>query len=253
MQDNGGGSIDYGGAYSNANDFRDASPVRSFFRNKWVRLILILDILAIVAVIGIIIWNNTKTATINFSIAPLDAKIQIDGTGEYYNGSYQVHPGTHTITISHDGLEPKTFTMDLASGYNTTLTTFLAGADNNFDFYTLKDSYGSFQQLAAIASYLNNLTTDQDTSAESFISNFQYNYDLYQTALPIDYIEREGVGRNRSLVLDITIKANYDDVCTKLLCVKALMALTDDKSIVDRLLREKGFNPEVLQIEYQVF
>lgn len=57
------------------------SPVRQFFRHKWVRLILALDVVAIVAVVGILIWNATKTATINFSVAPIDASIQIGGLG----------------------------------------------------------------------------------------------------------------------------------------------------------------------------
>ena len=226
----------------------NVSALKQFFRNKWVRVILVADVLAIIATIGVLIWNATKTATINFSIAPIDAKIQIDGHGEYYNGSYNLHPGNYTVSISHDNLVTKTFNLELKSGYDTTITAFLTGENGNLEFYTLKDNFESFQKLAQIASKGNNATTDQDTSAESFIQNFQQAYALWQSELPIRYAVH---GEYGYLVKDVTIRANYN--CIHYLCIEALMRGTDDEDLVSSLLEEKGFNLEEYEIEYKIY
>lgn len=226
------------------------SPVRAFLRNKWVRAILIIDVFAIIAVVGFIIWNATKTAIINFNVAPVDAKIQIDGRGEYYNGSYQVHPGTHEITISHDGLTTKTFTIDLQSGYNTTLAAFLKGEGDNFDFYTLKDNYSSFEKLAEIASNSNNITTDHDTSAQQFITDFQQNYQLYQSILPTEiynYQEDDGMYTTTQYIV---ISANNSLECQKTLCIEAKMIISDDQNFIQNLLQERGFNLNYCEVTY---
>lgn len=232
------------------------SAFRQFLRNKWVRLILIIDAVAIIAIIGVIIWNTTKTATINFSIAPVDAKIQIDGQGEYYNGSYQVHPGNHTITISHDGLISKTFTMDLKSGYDTTLTTFLKGEGDNFDFYTLRDNYESFQKLSKIASAGNNLTTDEDPSASDFIQNFERNYELYQTILPINYSNQiETILPDGSpwyvTTRAFNIERSSSSECQKTLCLKAVISILDDNNFISEILQEKGFELNFCEVKYE--
>jgi len=232
------------------------SAFRQFLRNKWVRLILIIDIVAVIVIIGIIVWNTTKTATINFSITPIDAKIQIDGQGEYYNGSYQVHPGNHTITISHDGLAPKTFTMDLKSGYDTTLTAFLKGEGNNFDFYTLRDNYSSFQKLAQIANIGDNSTTDRDTSAEDFIQKFEQNYELYQTILPINYSDQtETILPNGSpwyvTTRAFNIERNNNNECQKTLCLKAVISILDNNDLISEILQEKGFDLNFCEVKYE--
>ena len=63
------------------------SPLKAFFKNKWVRLILILDIAAIIAIVVIIIINSTRVSTLVFDIAPLDATISVNGDEHYKNGA----------------------------------------------------------------------------------------------------------------------------------------------------------------------
>ena len=228
------------------------SPVKAFFRNKWVKLILVINVLAIIAVIGVIVFNVTKTVVINFDVAPVDAKIQIDGFGNYSSGSYNIHPGNHEITISHDGLITKTFTMDLQSGHDATLIAFLSGENNNFEFYELRDNYDSFQQLAAIASEGKNTTTDQDTSAAEFITHFKHAYDLWQNNLPIEYSNYENTEDGYTkLTVGVTIKKNYDD-CQKYLCIKAVIKGAD-KNYADQLLIDKGFDLEDYEVIYKLF
>lgn len=228
------------------------SAVKAFFRNRWVRAILIIDVLAIIAIVGVIVWNATKNSTINFNVTPIGAKIQIDGQGEYYNGSYQIHPGTHEITISHDSLTTKTFTLDLQPGYSTTLVAFLSN-NGDFDFYTLKGNYGSFQKLAEIAAASNNLTTDQDTSAYQFIADYQQAYSLWQNNLPIEYSDYGPAdGGWTKLDKGVTIRTSSDDDCQLTLCINAIY-IGASIDFVNQLLIDNGFNLEDYEIKYKVY
>lgn len=225
------------------------SPVQAFFRNKWVRLILIVDVIAVIVVIGFLIWNATKTAIINFSVAPLDAKIQIDGHGEYSNGSYNVHPGNHTITISHDGLTTKTFDLDLQSGYSTTITTFLSD-NGNFDFYELKDNYGSFQKLAAIASAGDNLTTDHDTSAEQFIASLEHTLSILEILPIIGHIDANPEAGTFLAGFAIHDGENKAE-CEKTACLLVNYYGINYETAVTEAIKNTGYNPTDYQLVYE--
>lgn len=230
------------------------TPIGNFFRNKWVRLILVIDVLAIIGIIAVIIYNSAKNAIIDFTIAPIDATITVNGDSGYHNGSFQFFPGTYEITISHEGLDSKTFNIDLQPNSNIAITTFLS-ENGNFDFYEFKDNYSSYLMLERIAAASDNQTTDRDTSAEPFIANFQKNYNLYQTELPINYTERiPSSERGITVAYDLTIRRTSDkSSCIKYLCIEAFMTLTDDKNLVNSMLEDLGFNLEDFEIEYKIY
>lgn len=222
------------------------SPLRQFFRNKWVKLIIVIDIIAVVVVVAILVNNVTKTAIINFNVAPVDAKIQLNGQGDYNNGSYQVHPGNYKVTISHDGLESKTFDLDLQSDYNTTLTAFLKGTNDNFDFYTYKINYDSLQKLISIASEGNNLTTDQDPSAETFIANYQTMKDMLEK-LPIEHQSINSAHPDDSTFFAINVGTD----CERTICLLASPIINATHEDVLNFLRDQGYNPDDYEVKFQ--
>lgn len=226
------------------------SPLQSFFRNKWVRLCLIFDALLLLALIGVIIWRSTKVSTINFNVTPLDSIISINGQ-QYANGQYSITPGTYNVTISHDSLSPKTFTINTSPQDISTITAFLTDNDNSFDFYKQKANYMSYKKLEEIASADKNITTDHDTSAEAFIKRFQEDYEAFTTKLPIDYYESKGYGQTLEILKTINILAKDD--CKYILCVQALIVGTNDQEFIKSLLKEKGINAEDFEIEYKYY
>ncbi len=232
-------------------DDMSLSLVQSFLRNKWVRLFLVLDAILLIIFILTLIWQATEVSVINFNITPLDSTISINGNDDYGNGQYSITPGTYEIVISHEGLETKTFTIDLPPNNIVSISTFLSDKDKTFDYYKLRKNLESFNSLEDIASLNNNITTDHDTSAEDFIQKFKSNQELLSSKLPIDYYESEGDGENRSLLKNITIKAAHD--CNLTLCVRALVVGTDNEDFIKNLLREKGINPEDYEIEYKFY
>ena len=105
----------------------NVSPVRAFFQNKWVRLILVIDVLVLVAMVVIMVVNAMKTAVINISVTPLDAVVTVDGH-EYENGwSYRLMPGEHEVVISHEGFVTKTFNVEIGSDEIANMTAYLVG------------------------------------------------------------------------------------------------------------------------------
>lgn len=235
------------------------SPVGRFFRNKWVWLILAIDIAVVIFIIVISVNKAAETAIINFNIAPVDATITVNGKGGYENigqpiegdrnsdRSYSFKPGNYEIQISHPDLDTKTFNLNLEPNTNTTITTFLS-KDNGFYFYTLKDNLGAFYRLAEIASAGDNQTTDHDTSAEAFITNFQEQYNLYTTELPVAYSEYNEKGE---LIKYVTVRAGAG--CAITLCLEATIFDKNDKNIALKLLEEAGFNVEDFEIEYKIY
>ncbi|MBR3230885.1 hypothetical protein IKF73_02580 [Candidatus Saccharibacteria bacterium] len=226
---------------------QNLSPLKAFFRNKWVLLTIAVDILIIIALITIAVVKSMKKSVLTINVVPVDAVVKVNGQTGYTNGSYRLFPGVYEIEISHPELATKTFSIDLAKHDVGTITTFLS--DDDFSFYQLRANLGAFFSLSQIASKNSNQTTDQDTSAESFIATFQKNYQLYSTKLPIEYLERDistgYVSKN------VTIKTNPS--CELTLCLEALMFGTDDQNLVRTLLNQQGFNTEDFRIDYQIY
>lgn len=192
--------------------------------------------------------SSANEHTIAFNVVPADAKISIEGrTEEYSNGSYPIEPGIYNVRISHPELSDKIFTVNLEEYDMAVITTFLSD-NGNFDFYKLRKNLSDFFSLAQIASTNYNQTTDDDTSAENFISNFQKDYRLYSTVLPVSYSERDN---NGDTIKYITVRADYG--CDVTLCLQAIILSEDDKLIVEKLLKDNGFKLEDFKIEYEFY
>ena len=228
----------------------NVSPLKAFFRNKWVRIILIIDIIAFLVVIGIIIMNSTKVSTINFNIAPVDATISVNGNTNYTNGQYAITPGSYEIVVSHEGLESKTFNIDIEPHYVVALTTFLKGADNGFGFYELNANYESYEKLKAIASKDNNLTTDQDTSAEQFISDSEHKLSIVNI-LPIKgYVYADpSVGASTAGFAIRDGKSRRD--CEKIACLLVNYYGEGYEETVAEKIKAAGYNPADYQLLYE--
>ena len=231
------------------------SPIKAFFLNKWVWLILAIDIAAIILIIIISVNKATETAIINFNVTPVDATITINGRDGYENygqpiegnknsdRSYSLKPGTYEIQISHPDLDTKTFNLNLESNTNTTVTTFLS-KDGDFYFYTLRDNLSSFNRLTSIASAKDNQTIDQDTSAEAFILQ-QERKDSITKLTPIRFaICGEPASRVNCNAIEVTY--DYSEKCDNQRCLiikgRADELFNDVINELANQLEVKGYN-----------
>lgn len=231
----------------------NSSPMTTFFKNKWVRLFLIVDAIAIIAVVVFAVNNALKTSVLNFNVTPLDAKILVNGR-EYEDGSYRVMPGKYEVEISHEGMVTKTFNVELGGEDIVNIVTYLVGEDGGFEFYELRDNYGSYVELSEIASAENNVTTDKDTSAEEFVAMMEKDLAVYTSGvLPINYSRYDFEENGRKLIEDVTIRKGQSGECAKTLCIEALMLFTDDKNAIMAQLADKGFKVEDYEIIYKIY
>lgn len=222
-----------------------------FFKSKWIWIIVVLNLVLVIVMTVLVIIRATKSSTIVFSVAPIDATISVNGDTNYSNGSHPISPGHYEIQISHQDLQTKSLTLDIKPDTTVTLSTFLSDAEKTFNFYTLKKEADSMLKLQEIASKGNNLTTDHDNSAENFVDNYRAKLALLDLVLPIKYTEYEvshDSVSGQSIVRDITIRKGQTNNCETTLCIEALMALTDDMDLINRLLQEKGINLDEYEI-----
>lgn len=225
-----------------------------FFKNKWVRLILAIDAVMILAIIGMVILDIAKNSVIYLNVTPVDAIISIDGRTEVTNGMYAIMPGTHEITIAREGLESKTFTIDIAPDYVVEFTTFLKGEGDNFDFYKLIPNYNSYLKLVEIASVGNNRTTDEDFSAEPFIVDFERVLSITDD-LPIKgwvYGAPAGTGNGATAMFAIQNGINMKE-CEIISCLLVNYDGTDFEEEVIKSIEDAGYDPLDYQIIYKRF
>ncbi len=223
---------------------------RVFFRNKIIVAILVIDIICIFVAAFAFSRQAARTATVVFNIAPIDATISVNGDSHYTNSQYSIAPGKYDIKISHDGLESKNLSIDIKSNHFVSVATFLAGADNNFDYYEANNHYESFNKLKSIASADNNSTIDNDTSAQDFIASFGRKVSILDTLPVSDYIYAEpSVGSPTS---GFTIRDGRDeDQCEKSTCLLVEYFGKDHEKAVKNKLRELGYSTEDYRIIYR--
>lgn len=229
------------------------SLLKSFFRNKWVIAILVADVVAVVAIVAIVIVNTLKTSILEFNIAPIGATISVNGDDSYSNGSYHFSPGKYDVTIYYDGLGSKSFSIDLERDSVKVVSAFLSGG-SDFSFYELKENYGSFAKLAEIASASNNITIDQDSSAEAFIQKFEKNYEFLDILpiverTPSQYGSEYGVRYEYDI---FTIEDGRDtNECKMTLCLYVTDTLADRKAFAFSVIEKFGYDPNDFEIIYK--
>ena len=226
---------------------QDGSVLGNFFRNKWVRFVLVVGLIVVISVAIFVNIDIHKDAAIVFNVAPVDATITINGDSNYTNGANSISPGDYEIKISHEGLESKTIKVSIAPRQVITISTFLSGPDNNFEFYELKENYSSMQMLKTIASRGNNITTDHDTSAETFIDDYDRKTQIVNI-LPIDYFEMDETNKDAGKFFGIDLNDNCDkiDLC---LIVAPIKNVSHEEAL--EFIRSQGYDPNDYDIIFQ--
>lgn len=229
----------------------DRTSLKDFFRNKWVRVVLIADAIVVLILIILAIVNASKTATLVLDVTPIDATISINGKGNYINGTYDLSPGNYKIDITREGLDGKSFDITIDKGQIATITAYLTSG-GDISFYKAKDQRNSFEKLRNMISADTNNTTDHDDSAKEAVVVL-YDDFMRLGVLPIEDTLYEGTDAGRRLVRDITIRQSSDQSCETWLCIEALMLKTDNQSIVLKDLENNGFTVEDYEIKYKVY
>ena len=107
---------------------------------KFKPLFIVLGSLMLLLIIVLVVLNLTPTSTISLFIAPSDATILIDGK-RYKNGTYEITPGDHTVSISRDDFTPKEYPFTTTEGQTTELRDYLEPLYDK-DWYSKNEADG---------------------------------------------------------------------------------------------------------------
>ena len=226
-------------------DNGNVAPISAFLAKKWVKVVLVLDVILIVGLVIFGVAQAGRNAIIDFEVTPLNAKISLNGKGGYENGEYKVFPGEYQVRIEHEGLEPKELSVNVGANDYVTVATFLKGEDG-FSYYELMENYSDYESLEGMAAKGNNRTYDGDTSAEGFIEDFERAYKIFEEdfvgeAMPYE----DGTG-------DWSVWSGEGvDKCEKTLCLYIVDLPDNQKDTLKGMVEGKGYRLEDYQIIYK--
>ena len=217
-------------------DSQNLSLVQAFFKNKWVRLVLVFDALLVVALVGVMIFENTKSAMVDILTVPSVAKVRIGG-GEYKSGAYKIHPGDYEATVTAEGFVSKTVSVSAREGEISKVWVYLVPEEGNMNYYAQHEE--DWENMKLI----------DDEEAKRV-----YKILAIQEELPMDYIEREVDDEGEmSLKKDITISANNRGECRAYYCLKVATILDKNEDVVKKMLTDKGFELNDYEVEWKVY
>ena len=179
------------------------------YDKKRIKRIIIIAVLLVASIIAFsvfsILRNEKYSATLEIMVAPKKATLTLNGK-EYHNGTYQLVPGSYEVSLSADGFEAFSETIELPAHEKTYLYHYLAGPDGDISYY-IQDEGEDGELFATIAEY------EISLAAKSYVER-----DKIFTVTPYYDIDKNHFIINASLDEEDNILVKVDlNTCTDLL------------------------------------
>lgn len=202
-------------------------------QHRLVAVLILINILAVVIVVGAVVYNNMKTATININVAPNEAIIELNGHRYDNFGSHDVLPGNYHVKISMEGMQTKEFDITMESNGFTRIETYLLDANGGFDYYIKnQDDELTLEDVA------------NDEASKAFIAKYNKIVSIADV-LPLEYYDRDDQANPIGIYIEQDLGVCEDD----LVCL-SVYGGEQHKDIVADLIREAGYNPDDYRIIY---
>ena len=210
--------------------------------------VVLVNLAIVIVILVMMIMKAGRTATVDILTVPSVAKVKIDGA-EYESGAYKIRPGDYEATVTAEGFVTKTVPVAARSGEITKLWVYLVPEVGGFDWYTLKDNYDEFEQLARIVSSEGEAIDEKDEAVKTFVLEYNKNLELYDNILPIVLVEREDVDLG-GYVSDIVSISREDDMesCVRYICISAYASGDNELERIEDVLKENGFDIDYLEV-----
>ena len=201
--------------------------------NKWFYVVGAFVLLVVVIAAVFIIIGAKYSAKLDILVAPLSAKIEIDGK-TYENGTYGFEPGEISVSITREGFLPESKSLILESGVTTKLYVYLTPLDENADWYL--EHKEDMMVVMAIG----------DANAD--ISSEMYSIDNPIVGiLPIIYANYD----EKWNYTEFRVDGGMFDDCSKTFCLKITDTTGGNREHALELIADKGFNPDDYEILYE--
>lgn len=195
--------------------------------HKVITGVVLVDLILLVTIVVLGVLKFTKTAVIDVLVAPATAVVEIDGRS-YGTGAYRMYPGEVKATISAEGFEPKTVTLELKSGETTKIYDYLEPVADNTYFYA---------KNTADAEIMARVGGEEADKTVKILS--------IRDILPIIDFQYAGLDAD-----SIEIVIDQDSVCDATFCLMVTGDTSAGHSKTLEMIREKGYNPEDYKIRY---
>ena len=205
-------------------------------QHRWVSVLILLNILAVIVVIGVIIHNSMKTATIDIDVAPSGATVELNGHGYDNFDSYNILPGNYHVKISMEGMQTKEFDLSLQSDGFAKIETYLLDANGGFDYYLTHPD-----DEAALADIAN------DEASKAFVEEYNKIMSITDN-LPILY---DAYTDDFSEYTKYEIEIDRREDCTKALCLKITDTTGGNEQAAMSKLVEMGYDLNDYDITYE--
>ena len=206
----------------------------SFMRqHRWVSVLILLNILAVIVVIGVIIHNSMKTATIDIDVAPSGATIELNGHDYDNFDSYDILPGNYHVKISMDGMQTKEFDLNLQSDGFAKIKTYLLDSDGGFGYYMTHPDEEAI--LAEIA---------DDDASRAFVEKYNKIYSIG------DLFPMEFSDSSNGEIISIYIDWSENECNGEKLCLMINDYTGENHELALQMIRDAGYNPDDYEIDF---
>lgn len=197
-------------------------------RSLIIGSIIAIDVVALVVLLVLFIINVGKTAVMDVKLVPMNARLLI-GSDEYYTGVYKMNPGVVTARIMAEGFEEKEIEIELTSDKYTRVYEYLIPVAENMNYYANNgDDIALLQEIGGAE--VQEMMKKMSIKSVLPLINFEYG-GLY--------------GASREIVVD----QDYDN-CDDYICLFVTGASEAEKSKVNAMISEAGYNAEDYKIRY---
>ena len=199
----------------------------------------------VVALLIPTIISILKSAKVNILVTPYESAIvTIDGKN-YSSGSYRFFPTNEAkITIKADGFEEKSYTAKLEAGKTLVIHDYLVNSEQGMNYYYSNAT--DYKVLKFVAN---------DEQSQNFLSESIYAEQI-RDYLPFNHTEISkspslGIASGQIYNVDI-YDATEEERCQYFVCLKVVDSdKKKDSALIERLLKEKGFNINNYQVFYE--
>lgn len=194
----------------------------------------------IISVVSLTISNSSPRQTIlDINVAPVIADIKIDGNASR-NGSHVVEPGIHSIEISAEGFESKSFEVEVKKNETNSVAEYLVNKNEGLDYYV--KSKADINVLRSIAK--------KDDDVKVYIEEYDRKISIFPNLPFKDSYYVDGYGH-----LMMTIKdARTDRRCNSTLCIMISGTKYNDstyKMQATKMMTSRGYKLSDYEVYYE--
>ena len=205
-------------------------------QHRWVAVLILLNILAVIIVVGMIVYNNLKTATVDIQVAPSEAVIELNGHAYANFASHDILPGNYHVTISMEGMQTKEFDLVLENDGFAKIKTYLLDENGGFGYYiTHPDDEPLLAEIA------------NDQASKEFVEKYNKAMSIIEQ-LPLLY---DDYTADFSEYIKYEIDLDERDDCAKILCLKVIDSTGGNEQVAMSKIVEMGYNVDDYDIEYE--